>query len=187
MASEFSIREIYVGLFSTFLLHSIVHLTWQNWLLTLLGLCENPVPVVRWMHFPHSFTWTENCYSINNFLKGMTIVPSDTTYLIWLLFKINCSVTLHSQKETEVKERSVFDIPIFTEEFLNHSKGDYWSLFCVHQIWGRVSGGIHCSKAVVMIFRTLGLIWKKKTASISLPSSNGSWFLKTEGKLGQCC
>ncbi|XP_037689263.1 high mobility group protein 20A isoform X1 [Choloepus didactylus] len=25
-------------------------------------------------------------------------------------------------KETEVKERSVFDIPIFTEEFLNHSK-----------------------------------------------------------------
>ncbi|XP_021105727.1 high mobility group protein 20A isoform X4 [Heterocephalus glaber] len=27
------------------------------------------------------------------------------------------------EKETEVKERSVFDIPIFTEEFLNHSKG----------------------------------------------------------------
>ncbi|KAH0509683.1 High mobility group protein 20A [Microtus ochrogaster] len=26
------------------------------------------------------------------------------------------------EKETEVKERSVFDIPIFTEEFLNHSK-----------------------------------------------------------------
>lgn len=28
------------------------------------------------------------------------------------------------EKEAEVKERSVFDIPIFTEEFLNHSKGD---------------------------------------------------------------
>ncbi|NWI71036.1 HM20A protein, partial [Todus mexicanus] len=26
------------------------------------------------------------------------------------------------QKEADTKERSVFDIPIFTEEFLNHSK-----------------------------------------------------------------
>ncbi|KAB1257053.1 High mobility group protein 20A [Camelus dromedarius] len=32
------------------------------------------------------------------------------------------------EKEAEVKERSVFDIPIFTEEFLNHSKGDYQSI-----------------------------------------------------------
>ncbi|KAM8782121.1 high mobility group protein 20A isoform 3-T4 [Rhynchonycteris naso] len=28
----------------------------------------------------------------------------------------------HDHEEAEVKERSVFDIPIFTEEFLNHSK-----------------------------------------------------------------
>lgn len=27
------------------------------------------------------------------------------------------------QKDTECKDRTVFDIPIFTEEFLNHSKG----------------------------------------------------------------
>ncbi|KAB0358837.1 hypothetical protein FD754_002993 [Muntiacus muntjak] len=30
--------------------------------------------------------------------------------------------TYDHEKEAEVKERSVFDIPIFTEEFLNHSK-----------------------------------------------------------------
>lgn len=27
------------------------------------------------------------------------------------------------QKDAEGKDRTVFDIPIFTEEFLNHSKG----------------------------------------------------------------
>lgn len=28
------------------------------------------------------------------------------------------------QKDAECKDRTVFDIPIFTEEFLNHSKGE---------------------------------------------------------------
>lgn len=30
----------------------------------------------------------------------------------------------YQQKDTEGKDRTVFDIPIFTEEFLNHSKGE---------------------------------------------------------------
>lgn len=30
----------------------------------------------------------------------------------------------YKQKDTEGKDRTVFDIPIFTEEFLNHSKGE---------------------------------------------------------------
>ncbi|XP_016334428.1 high mobility group protein 20A-like, partial [Sinocyclocheilus anshuiensis] len=36
-------------------------------------------------------------------------------------FRLNNFLTV-SQKDLEIKDRSVFDIPIFTEEFLNHSK-----------------------------------------------------------------
>lgn len=34
------------------------------------------------------------------------------------------SASAYQQKDTEGKDRTVFDIPIFTEEFLNHSKGE---------------------------------------------------------------
>lgn len=37
-----------------------------------------------------------------------------------------------SQKDLEIKDRSVFDIPIFTEEFLNHSKGESRVLLSVY-------------------------------------------------------
>lgn len=96
----------------------------------------------------------------------------------------NFFVTLDSQKETEVKERSVFDIPIFTEEFLNHSKGDYQSIIlCTSGLW---QGIFVLLKAMVVIFQTLVLVWKAKTAAVSL-SSKGSYSKTSEGKLGQCC
>lgn len=101
----------------------------------------------------------------------------------------NCFVTLDSQKETEVKERSVFDIPIFTEEFLNHSKGDYHSIIlCYPGLWQGILflGGIHCSKAMIVIFQILGLVWKKKIVFYSLVKVT-NYSKTSEGKLAQCC
>lgn len=51
----------------------------------------------------------------------------------------------YKQKDTEGKDRTVFDIPIFTEEFLNHSKGEDLKHFvlriplplgCIHVVLG---------------------------------------------------
>lgn len=52
-------------------------------------------------------------------------------------YEINYQPNLYPpplQKDAEGKDRTVFDIPIFTEEFLNHSKGKelkglHWSVF----------------------------------------------------------
>lgn len=61
-------------------------------------------------------------YSPRQFLLALPV----GWYFTGLLHENELFITVGSQKEAEVKEqRSVFDIPIFTEEFLNHSKGDY--------------------------------------------------------------
>lgn len=49
-----------------------------------------------------------------------------------------CFVFGHKQKDAEGKDRTVFDIPIFTEEFLNHSKGrscPEWCSFLSKCFW----------------------------------------------------
>ncbi|KAJ7423997.1 High mobility group protein 20A [Willisornis vidua] len=65
---------------------------------------------------------------------------------------VNSSSSL--QKEVDTKERSVFDIPIFTEEFLNHSKASP-SWICCSIEWPGLEG-------------TLKVIWLQEISKISV-------------------